>query len=30
MLRAELEQVGIARAPIDADRRFLFGYSWAA
>lgn len=27
MLRAELDQVGIAHAPIAADRRFLFGYS---
>src|SRR5262249_14541069 len=27
MLRAEPAQVGIAHAPIDADRRFLFGYS---
>ncbi|HUL05337.1 MAG TPA: alpha/beta hydrolase-fold protein [Candidatus Acidoferrum sp.] len=27
MLRAELAQVGIAHGPIDADRRFLFGYS---
>jgi len=27
MLRAELDSVGIAHAPIDADRRYLFGYS---